>query len=296
MADDTLPHPRDHNAPPDQTTDYAAEMQTALEGRYFNLADEVAKALDEARELPAKVDDDDTLGAVGRVIKRLRDLDGRIESFRVGEKEPHLRRGNAVDSFFHALRDKLTRRVKGNQAGAIDVLQARADDFMQRKRAAEEARRRAEAERLAREAREAQEKAARERREAEEARLAAERARKPENKEAKGAVAAEAEAAATTAQIDAAVVAGKAEAAYVDTLAKPADMARTRLEGGVTATMATEPYAEIVDSNLLDKEKLWPFIAEDAKAKALRAWAKTTGHAQQMPGAAVGKRAKSVIR
>ncbi len=67
-------------------------------------------------------------------------------------------------------------------------------------------------------------------------------------------------------------------------------------ESGTLSTMADEPYAEILDAALLDKNTLWPFISEDAKGKALRAWAKTTGHRQQMAGASIGKRQKSVVR
>ena len=53
--------------------------------------------------------------------------------------------------------------------------------------------------------------------------------------------------------------------------------------------MTTESYAVIEDEALLDKEKLWPFISLDAKEKAFRAWAKTTGHNVQMLGAKVGR-------
>ena len=89
---------------------------------------------------------------------------------------------------------------------------------------------------------------------------------------------------------------GKAEQAHIDTLAKPADIMRTRGTDGTLSTMATEPFAEVTDRDQLDKAKLWPFFTDEAIEKALRAWAKTTGHKVSMDGASIGKRPKSVVR
>ena len=71
---------------------------------------------------------------------------------------------------------------------------------------------------------------------------------------------------------------------------------RNRGADGTLTTMARENYAEIVDEAQLDKIALWPFISLDAKEKALRQWAKTTGHSKQMSGAAIGSRSKSVVK
>ena len=60
--------------------------------------------------------------------------------------------------------------------------------------------------------------------------------------------------------------------------------------------MATEPYALVEDFELLDKAALWPFIKQDVIEQALRAWARTTGHNQQMAGAKIGRRPKTVVR
>jgi hypothetical protein len=73
-------------------------------------------------------------------------------------------------------------------------------------------------------------------------------------------------------------------------------MVRTRLDGGGMATMAQETYAEVVDAGALDKDKLWPFISVSEKEKALRQWARTTDHREQMAGASIGRRPKTVIR
>ena len=87
-----------------------------------------------------------------------------------------------------------------------------------------------------------------------------------------------------------------AQQAHIDTLAKPADIVRTRVEEGPTVTMQREAFAIVVDAALLDVAKLWPFVALAEKEKALRAWAKNTGYGTQMPGAEVGYRPKTVVR
>ena len=281
-----------HNKGPD-----AAKMVAeALERDYAETVKNVSDLLDQARDLPKEIGDDEQMGAVAKIIRGLRDTTSRLTAFHKAEKEPHLRAGQAVDSFFFSLIDKCARRDRKNKPGAADVLQARLDDYNQRKLRAEQERRRREAEeadRIAREKREAEEKAARE---AEEARLAAERARKPEHIEAKGEIATVKEDEASTAKIEADLAAEKAEEAYVGTLARPADIVRTRVDEGPLVTMQSVGYAEIEDSSRLDKAILWPFISEDSKEKALRAWAKTTGYRQQMDGAAIGKRNRSAIR
>jgi chemotaxis protein histidine kinase CheA len=275
---------------------YAAQITESLQRDYAASVEALAKLLDDARAAPTVVEDDETMGVLARLVKSFRDTTSRLEAFRVAEKEPHFRAGQAVDGFFNAMIDKCARRDRKNKPGASDVLQARIDDYQQRKLAAEQERRRIEAERAAREAREkaaAEEKA---RREAEEARLAAERARKPETKAEKAGAAEQAQAAASAAISASAAAEARAEDAYVETLARPADIVRTRVDEGPLVTMQQVGYAEIEDDTKLDMTKLWPFISIDAKEKALRAWAKSTGHRQQMTGAAIGHRNKSAVR
>lgn len=265
---------------------------------YVGLVENVTKDLDAARELPKKIEDGDDamVGKFADLIKRLRDTARRIEAFHAAEKEPHLRAGQAVDGFFFTLWDKVARRDKKKNPGAADILQDRVDDFVQRKIAAENERRRqalAEADRIAREA---AAKAEAERVAAEEARLAAERARAPQHIEAKAAIADAAETAAAASTAAANVAIGRAESAYVDTLAKPADIVRTRVGEGALLTAGTVPYSLIEDAELLDKEALWAFITLDAKQKALNAWARTTNYNKPMNGAAIGRRAKGQVR
>ena len=275
---------------------FAASVTAFLDDEYRELLRTVPELLDEARALPPSVDDDGVMGEYAKLIKRLRDTSARAEAFRVKEGEPYLRGKQAVDSFFFSLQDKCARRDRKAKPGAADVLAQRLDDYNQRKLAAEQARRRKEAEEQERLAREARARADREAREAEEARLAAERARKPETVAAKGEIADRAEVAATDSKIESDLALAKAEEAHIATLAKPADIVRHRVDEGPLVTMGTEPYAVVEDEALLDRDRLWPFIALDAKEKALRAWAKTTSYNHPMAGAKIGRRPKSVVR
>lgn len=284
-------------------TDFAKRITEQMTSDYAENIKSLDALLEEARQLPKEIENEDEALKTGAVIKRLNDLDKRLENIRQVEAEPYLRAKNAIDALFFGLRDKIGRRNKNDrkaQAGATDILQARINDFQNRRLAEEQARRQREAAEAARIAREAAEKAAREAAEAEAARLAAERARKPETIEAKTAVADRREEAATVAEIEAQTAAQAAEDARIATLAKPADM--TRLRGndesgaGVTLTVAQEPYSLVTDRFLLDKAALWPFFTDAEIEKALRQWAKTTGHRQKMEGAEIGFRNKGVTR
>jgi len=238
----------------------------------------------------------DVKGKVTSLIKRIRDAATRANSFRESEKQPHFRRGQGVDMFFFGLIDRLSKRDRKNLDGIGDMLQRALTEYDNRLLLEEQARRRAAAQAAEREAArlraEEQEKA----RVAEETRLAAERARKPETTAAKTEIANAAEVLATEATIDATLAENKAEDAHVATLARPADIMRNRGADGTLSTMAREGYAEIEDDTKLDMAKLWPFISLDAKEKALRQWAKSTGHRTMMEGAAIGFRNKSVVR
>lgn len=294
-----------------QQINYASEEVERL-GRDYA---ETARAVEDLRRrfeaAPAEIATDEEKGAVAALIVDMRSAGKRVEGFREAEKTPHFRRGQGVDQFFNGLYDRLFRREKRNQPGMGDALQERLTAYDTRKLREEEERRRIEAERLAREAEakrqkeeRARAKAAAEAAAAEEARLAAERARKPEivaeKKQAAGArqaTADDAAVAAASAGVDAEIAAGRAQAAHVDTLARPADIMRRRdAATGVLTTMQREFYAEVTDATKLNKETLWPFIPLAAKEQALRAWAKTTGHGEQMAGAAIGSRPKSVVR
>jgi hypothetical protein len=279
-----------------QAIDYAKEEVDRLGRDYAETVRGVETLEDEFEAAPVEIADDEEKGIVASLIKRMRDADKRVEGLREIEKTPYLRRGQGVDQFFGRLAERLFKRNKRDRNGAADTLQERLTAYDTKKLREEQERRRKEAEEAARIAREEAAKAAKAAREAEEARLSAERARKAENVAAKTVLADVAEQEAAAAQIEAAGAAEAAEAAYVETLARPADIMRNRGADGTLTTMAREFYAEIEDETKLNKEILWTFISLDAKEKALRQWARNTGHRQQMAGAKIGDRPKSVVR
>lgn len=278
-----------------QAPAYAENVTAQMERDYKALTEGITELLEKARQQPARVETDEAATAMGLVVKELREADKRAEAYRTSEGEPHRLAVDAVNSFFFRLREKIGRRDRKGKPGAADILQARIDAYLDEKAAREEARRAEEA-RLARQrAIEAEERAAAERRRAEEARLAAERARKPETTAAKVAVADAAEASAGQAAIEATVAAEQAQAAHVETLAKPAELARTRGDG-VILTQARQPFAIVTDRSKLDMAALWPFFTDAEVEKALRGWAKVTGHTKQMNGAEIGFGRKGITR
>lgn len=299
---DELLAPVGHNNPPlgrsisAEEGDFALVATAFLEEEYAKQGPIVAALLEEARAIPKVIEDEGTKSKVTSIIKRMRDQAKLLIATHAKEKQPYLRGGQAVDQFFFGLVDKLTRRAKTNNPGAADVLNNRLTDYDNRVLAAEQAKRDREAAEAARIAKAAADKAAAEAAAAEEARLAAERARKPETIAEKTTAAVVQERAADQAKVEATVTFAQAQEAHIATLAKPADIMRTRGEDGTLSTMGTEKYADILDRTLLDKEKLWPYIKAEALASALTQWAKLTDYNQAMEGASVGRRNKSVVR
>jgi len=286
-----------------EAPDYAKLVTDRIASEYVGLSNTLDELVDEIPKLSPKVLSDADALTRGALIKRFRDLDSRVESVRVLEKEPYLRGGNAVDSWFNSLRDRIAKRNRNDrkaQSGYADVLQDEINVYQDAKIAEERARRAAEAQAAERLRVEAERKARAEAEAAEQARLAAERARKPESIAAKSAEADKHAAAEAKSREEAAQAAQAADDAYLSTLARPADIARVRgnaeAGGGVTLTVAQEPYAILTDRTLVDLEMLRPFFTDAEIEKALRGWARTTGHRIQMPGAQIGHRNKGVTR
>lgn len=302
-----------HNEAPD-----FAKMETErLVDEYQGLVRTLDELVAEVGRAPDMIEDDQTALRVGGLIKRFRDLHGRLENTRAVEKEPHLRRGNAVDAFFNGHKKKIQPDEKNERRtspGQIDILQGRINAHQDRKEAAERARLAREAAETARLAREAQDKADRARREEERLRLEAEerqreadRARAPAQVEKKQEAAIQASqevgaqaGAAIGAEIEAQQAIDAAQEAHIATLAKPADIVRTRgvtEDGaGVTLTKAKESYAYVVDATKLDQVKLFPYFTDAEVEKALRAFAKATQYREKMDGAEIGWRTKGVTR
>lgn len=276
--------------------DYAREESERLASEYAALAETAANLEAEAEAVPVPIPDEAVKATVVDLIKRVRDTKVRIEAIHGVEKQPHLRRGQGVDQFFFGLWDRLLKRNRTARDGIGDMLGKELTAYDTRVLLAEQERRRKAAEEAARIAAAAEAERIRKEQEAEAARLAAERARKPETTAAKTEIAEQIAEQASEARIDATVAERKAEDLYVETLARPADIMRTRTAAGTLSTMATETYAEIEDAAKLDATKLWAYVSFDAKQKALNAWAKSTDWRQPMDGAKIGRRPKSTVR
>lgn len=286
-----------------EAPDYAQQVTDRIAEEYREVRATLDRLLAEAKLLPAVVNSDEDALLVGGVIKRLRDVDARIESVRTLEKEPYLRGGNAVDALLNGWRDLIGKRNKNDRSakpGATDELQARINDHQNRKIAEENARLLAERRAADALAEEARRKAAQEARDAEEAALKASRARSAATTAATKAAAEAAQAAADQAAQEATRLRNEAEEARMASLARPADIARVRgnAEGGagVLLTVAQEPYAILTDRAKVDMNLLRPYFTEAEIEKALRGWAKSLGHKVKMDGAEIGFRNKGVTR
>lgn len=279
-----------------EAPDYAKRVTDDMKRDYEAYDRSVTELLEKARAAPTEVNDDETAGVLSKIVKDLRDAVARGEAFRVKEKEPYLRGGNAVDQYFGALMMKCERQKKTDKAGAADVLHARVHDWNERKLAIETAKRlavekaaRDEEERLATIRRQEEQKAA-------DAKAAAERARKPEKKAELAQVAAAAEQTAKETRLQEDQARAATQDAKAASTARPADMVRTRSDDGVLNTMAKVPYVEIVDPMKLDASLLWAFVKDEHKLQALKAWAKITQHKRAMDGAIIEMRNDTVIR
>lgn len=290
------PNPRaaiGNNTP--DAIDYAKLETDRLRRDYADLLTTVDDLKALADEIPDEITVEDKETVID-LVKRGRDVKVRVEGLHGLEKQPHLRRGQGADQFFFGLWDRLMKRDKKNRDGFVDELLAKLTALDVRLLAEEQARLQREAEAAARAEAKLREEAEAAAKVAEDARLAAERARKPETTAAKQEIAGAAEAVADAAVVDVTVAAAVAETAYVKTLARPADIMRTRTASGTLGTMAQMTYAEIEDAAKLDMAKLWPYIPFAAKETALNAWARGTNHNEQMPGAKIGRRPKSQVR
>lgn len=268
---------------------------------------EQRKTLDEllaeaAKRTPAVKSDDEAV-ARGSLIKRFRDLDGRLESHREAEKNPYYRACNAVDNFFFSMRDIIGKRKKNDRSvkpGITDIMQGEIDDWQNEKIAIEAARLAREKEEADRKAREEAARLRKLQEEAEERERAAARARSEETRKARQAEADAAHEKAAVAKAQAELAEEQAKEATAATFVKPADIVRVRGNdsrgGGVMLTTAREGYATLTDRRLVNMEALRPYFTDAEIEKALRGFAKATDYKVEMAGAAIGTRNKGVTR
>lgn len=236
------------------------QITEELAMRFGDMSNDTTKVLTDARDLPEKVTDKDSLGSASRVILSMRELAKKAESTRESEKGPYWRAGLSVDAFF---KDIISRLEK-----ASVIVGRRVDDYQQAQLAEE--RRLREIERLET------------LRIAEEARLKAERARTEATRAAR--------------EVEAALADRRASEAAEAVQATPAGMVRERFADGPLVTMRTVRYAEITDIKAIPLDELRPYLKPSAIEDAVKRWAVATEYSVTMAGVKVGEREESVVR
>lgn len=280
-----------------EAPDYAKSETERLAREYAELARSVDELIVEAETtIPESIEDDATKGLVTSLIKRIRDATKRIDGVHELEKMPHYRRSQGCDQYFFALWDRLAKRSRNAKDGISDILQTKLTEYDTRILREEQERRRVAAETAAREEAERRKIAEAAEKQARDDREAADRARSAAKVQEKKAEAETSAQFASAAAVEADIASGQRETAHIATLVKPADIMRQRGADGTLSTMATEPYALLADRNRLDYVKLAPFFTVAAIEQAVRGWAKNTGYTQQMDGASIGRKPKSVVR
>lgn len=257
----------------------ALTSASQLSADFGHIEKAIKIALEIAEQTPVVVEDDEDIGICREAVKGLMTEHKRAEALRVETKNPYLDAERVVDSFFNTLKKRLA-----DMQASIEV---RAKCYLDKKAAAERARREEEA-RIAREAerKRQEEAAAADRAAAEERRKAEQAARAAVLADAKEREALEREAARAQAaadakevesraarqkEIDAAAAASQAQKVANE---KPADMARTRVASGGMATLQQGFDFEIVDLNAVDFQVLRPHIAMADIEKAIRGYVK----------------------
>lgn len=233
----------------------------ALREEHNELEQAVAKFEKQAERVPARIADEKIQGEWQDCIKEIDDLGKRIESERERVKSPFLTMCGVVDGVFKSLYEKSTRGTPGRLNKARTKIAASTDDFLARKEREERMRREEEAAR----AREEQCKAEEVQRKAQEA------ARKAEDEERTRA-AANQQRKADDAAADASVASARAYELEQQAKAKPADLSRTRSEGGTLGTLKLSWDFECLDIEAVRGAQLWAFVSHDAKKKAIAAY------------------------
>lgn len=226
-----------HNQPPSDAEllqDKLAASNAQRIERYNQLMDAVDRA-------PKECADEETAGKLADMTKLLTACAKDFETSRVGEKEPYLTLSRMVDGFFRRYTDALE-AAKKKLNTPLSNFMVEKERKQRAEAAAEEKRKRDEADRLAREAAEQ------------------EAAKMPE-------LAAETMSQAVAADKAADKLEKKAEA-------PAADLSRTRGNFGSVASLRKKWVAENINFQTIDLEALREHIPRDAIEKAANAWAR----------------------
>ncbi len=230
----------DNQAPSDANP--IRERLTETHAGMLSRRDELLAA---SNRVPTTVEDENTARKVGDFIKQLQAAVKNADATRVAEKEPYLDGGRQTDGFFKAITEPLA-KAKKDIEGRLGIFLRKKADAERRAREEAERKAREEAERAARAAAEA-EAAMTDDAAVEEAVVAEQRAK------------------------DAADVAAKAQ---VEAEAKAADLSRTRGDYGSVASLRTFWDFKDLDRNKLALEPLRSHLSVDALEKAVRSYVK----------------------
>lgn len=217
------------NRPPLITADQLAKD-------FAHVEKAITKREAEAAKVPPVIEDDEDLELLTATVPKLRGAAKRCNELRDQTKRPHLDAGRVIDTWFKALEKRMT----DLQA----ALEKRGKLYLDKKRAAEAARRRAEEAKQREEAERLQQEAAR------------------------AAAAGQADQAAIAA---AAAAEAESHAERESVPVRAADLARTTTTAG-TATLGEVWCFEIADFDKIDLNALRPYLKRDDIEKAIRAF------------------------
>lgn len=236
------------------TPEQLREEHSALEA-------EVAEFEAQAERVPARITDEKVQGEWQDAIKEIDTLATKIEAERFHVKNPFWTMCGVVDGVFKGWHEKSTRGTPGRLDKARAKIAAVTDDFMIRKERAERQRREEEAARARAEQAKQQEIQ----------RKAAEAARKALDEERERSAANQTRKAqeAAAAASDASARARELEA---EAKARPADLSRTRSDGGTLGTLKLSWTFEVEDMDSVKGAQLWAFVSHKAKEQAIAAY------------------------
>lgn len=272
------------NRPP--LKEFYEEQNAALPGYLdadnADLLERTAELLAAFDRAPGAIDNQELAGKMSDFIAQISKCVKNAEAKRVDIKAGPLSAGRLIDGFFQKnILDKLT-PAKTKLLERLTV--------WERAVAAEEKRRREEAERIARQ--QAEEAARVEREAAEKARLAEEKIRNEKDLSKAIALKEEQERAAIEAQERQAEAAKAAEAAT----AKAAELGTVRGDFGSSSSLRTAWVAKILDESVIDLNELRGLISKDAIQKALNAHVKIHKGAKPLRGVKFYEETTAVVR
>jgi hypothetical protein len=255
MTKITLPADTDTNRPALITAE-----QLAIDFGY--LLGEVDGLEKQAATAPTVIEDEDDLGVINRAVVDIRGKIKAVKDKKDFEKRPFIDANSILEGFFAGLKTRLEK--------AQADLEARGKRYLDKKRAAEQARL-AEIERKNRE----------------------EAKRKADEAAAAAADARPVQAAVANSMAQAAEQ--RADEAAERQEAKPAELARTRTDAG-TATLA-EVWGYRIDAfAMIDLEMLRPYFVPADVEKAIRKFVSINKDSRPLPGVTIFRDTKASFR